>query len=186
MNDAEMLEYQKTLTVKLGWRPHGPVIGPWDGLSVQTPQGSVMKFGWNQDTTVALRALAVAGFPFPLPRTLEELETIRREAEEEARRKIEWHKHRHPKGVCHVYGCENYASDFHHVTYRPVAGFYLCPTHHKEITVCNTNGAERSRKKLSNKHRWWIWNQWLNGELTPRYTANAMRYLETWRDYAPA
>jgi len=78
-------------------------------------------------------------------------------------------------------GCERRAEHPHHVTYRPPCVVLLCSDCHREITVVNINEAERTRQRLSNRHRWWAYGQWLRGELRPVMTANAERWLRSWR-----
>jgi hypothetical protein len=69
----------------------------------------------------------------------------------------------------------------HHVTYEPECKKPLCDTHHKEIT--HLNGIQ-SRKyhyaKLTNKFRWWIWFQWIEGKLKPRRTKLAQEWTNEW------
>src|SRR5262249_37462839 len=53
--------------------------------------------------------------------------------------------------------------------------------HHKEIT--HLNGIQ-SRKynytKLSNRFRWWIWFQWIEGKLKVRNTKKAQEWTDGW------
>jgi hypothetical protein len=68
----------------------------------------------------------------------------------------------------------------HHVTYEPVVTKHLCVRHHEEITIINGQQARRIRITLSNKHRWWIWFQWVEGKLKARRTQKALEYIEEW------
>lgn len=69
----------------------------------------------------------------------------------------------------------------HHVTYQPEVIKLLCVKHHEEITMINGIQGRKYRRSLSNKHRWWIWFQWIEGKLKPRRTQKAMEYIEEMR-----
>lgn len=166
--------------IKLGWRPHVPPIGPWDGYSIEDNFGEEQN-DFKPEVRAAMLDLYVRGCPFSRsdPEYVAELRQAR--TDEEAYQKRREKAHRGSSG-CHATGCDERGAHFHHVTYRPTAGFKLCVKHHKDITVCNINAANKIRRKLSNKHRWFIWSQWLKGAIEPVYDANALRYLATWRD----
>jgi len=90
-----------------------------------------------------------------------------------------------PRAVdaCKFPGCTAPATHPHHVTYRPPCVFKLCAHHHREITVCNVNRAELTRCRLTNRHRWWIWGQWVRGELRPDHASPAaVRWMRDFRD----
>jgi hypothetical protein len=73
-----------------------------------------------------------------------------------------------------------FADHTHHVTYNPEVTKPLCRPHHEEITILNGQQARKVRHELSNKHRWWIWFQWLEGKLKVRRTKKALEYIEEW------
>jgi hypothetical protein len=81
---------------------------------------------------------------------------------------------------CCYPGCSDYADHQHHVTYEPEAIKPLCRTHHEDITIINGQQSRKYRRGLSNRHRWWIWFQWLDGKLKPRRTRKALDYIEEW------
>lgn len=84
---------------------------------------------------------------------------------------------------CKFPSCPTPATEGHHVIYRPrPCVFALCREHHQSVTVCNINAAAITRRKLTNRHRWAIWNSWLKGETKPIFTENALEYLKSWRD----
>ena len=76
--------------------------------------------------------------------------------------------------------CPEFADHTHHITYHPEVTKPLCRPHHEEITILNGQHARRVRHELSNKHRWWIWYQWLEGKLRVRRTKKALEYIEEW------
>jgi hypothetical protein len=86
--------------------------------------------------------------------------------------------------------CDQEAEHRHHVTYSPVVIKLLCRKHHEDITIINGQQSRKNRRRtgryrseyvyLSNKHRWWIWFQWLEGKLKPRRTEKALEYIENW------
>jgi hypothetical protein len=77
--------------------------------------------------------------------------------------------------------CSEFGGHQHHVTYDPECKKPLCGKHHKEIT--HLNGIQ-SRKynyaKLTNKFRWWIWFQWIEGRLKARRTKLAQEWTKEW------
>jgi hypothetical protein len=91
---------------------------------------------------------------------------------------------------CSFPGCPDPAEHTHHITYDPSVTKPLCRKHHEDITIINGQQARKNRRKrnwresqylrLSNKHRWWIWFQWLNGTLKPRRTKKALEWLKDW------
>lgn len=84
---------------------------------------------------------------------------------------------------CKFPNCLEPGREGHHVIYKPKpCVFSLCTDHHKSITCCNINASAITRRKLSNKHRWAIWNSWLKGKLKPVFTENALDYLKSWKD----
>jgi len=86
-----------------------------------------------------------------------------------------------PQAHCCYPGCIEFGGHQHHVTYDPECKKPLCDKHHREIT--HLNGIQ-SRKynyaKLTNKFRWWIWYQWLEGKLKPRRTRKAQEWTNEW------
>jgi hypothetical protein len=87
-----------------------------------------------------------------------------------------------PRVGCKFPDCAADPTHPHHVTYRPSCVFRLCAAHHREITVCNINRAHLVRCRLSNRHRWWVWNEWRAGRLRPIFDANAERWMKDFRD----
>ncbi len=81
---------------------------------------------------------------------------------------------------CFFVGCSEFADHTHHVTYNPEVTKPLCHRHHEEITILNGQQARKVRHELSNKHRWWIWFQWLEGKVKVRRTKKALEYIEEW------
>lgn len=82
---------------------------------------------------------------------------------------------------CFFPGCARFAEHRHHIVYFPEEVVKpLCEPHHKEITMLNGQQARKCRHPLSNNHRWWIWNRWLEGKLRPRRTRKALEYVEEW------
>jgi len=81
---------------------------------------------------------------------------------------------------CCFSGCAELADHTHHVTYSPEVTKPLCRKHHEGITILNGQQARKVRHGLSNKHRWWIWFQWVEGKLKPRRTRKALEYIEEW------
>lgn len=86
-----------------------------------------------------------------------------------------------PERCCYP-TCQEFARHDHHVTYDPEVIKPLCKDHHKEITMLNGIHARKIRGSLSNRYRWWIWYQWLEGKLKPRRTRKAREYVDGW-DY---
>jgi hypothetical protein len=81
---------------------------------------------------------------------------------------------------CCFPNCTEFADHTHHITYNPEVTKPLCRPHHEEITILNGQQARKVRHELSNKHRWWIWYQWLDGKLRIRRTKKALEYIEEW------
>jgi hypothetical protein len=81
---------------------------------------------------------------------------------------------------CCFPGCTDLADHTHHITYNPEIKKPLCRPHHEEITILNGQHARRIRHGLSNKHRWWIWYQWLENKLRVRRTKKALEYIGDW------
>lgn len=78
--------------------------------------------------------------------------------------------------------CDKPAEHRHHVVYKPKPSLRgLCREHHEDITIINTNQAWKIHRKLSNSHRWIIWEKWLKGELTPQRTPEALAWIAKWR-----
>lgn len=86
----------------------------------------------------------------------------------------------HARGQCSFRDCPEFADHTHHITYHPEVTKPLCRPHHEEITILNGQQARKVRHELSNKHRWWIWYQWLEGKLKVRRTKKALGYIEEW------
>ena len=85
-----------------------------------------------------------------------------------------------PFQQCCFPSCSDSAEHRHHVTYDPPVIKVLCEKHHKEITMLNGLQARKYRSSLSNKQRWWIWYQWMEGKLKPRRTRKALDYVNEW------
>ena len=81
---------------------------------------------------------------------------------------------------CAFPSCTDWGEHQHHITYDPPVTKRLCVQHHEEITIINGQQARKYRRSLSNKHRWWIWFQWIEGKLKPRRTRKALEYTEEW------
>jgi hypothetical protein len=86
----------------------------------------------------------------------------------------------HARGQCSFRDCPEFADHTHHITYHPEVTKPLCRPHHEEITILNGQQARKVRHELSNKHRWWIWYQWLEGKLRVRRTKKALEYIGEW------
>lgn len=89
-------------------------------------------------------------------------------------------------GQCFYPNCERPAAHDHHVTYKPPVTKPLCRQHHEDITIINCNRAARrfgaiKFQKLSNKYRWWIWFQWIEGNLEPIRTPGALKWIAKWK-----
>jgi hypothetical protein len=82
---------------------------------------------------------------------------------------------------CAFPGCKEFGAENHHITYNPEVTKRLCTVHHEEITILNGHKGRAIRHGLSNRHRWWIWHQWLEGKLKVRRTKKAMEYIEQGR-----
>jgi hypothetical protein len=82
---------------------------------------------------------------------------------------------------CAFPGCKKFGAENHHITYNPEVTKRLCTRHHEEITILNGHKGRAVRHGLSNRHRWWIWYQWLEGNLKVRRTKKAMQYIEQGR-----
>lgn len=85
---------------------------------------------------------------------------------------------------CFFPNCRDKATDTHHVTYNaPPAHPYgfqvrLCCRHHEEITVINCNTVEGKYRKLTNDERTDAFRRWTNGSLEPKYTPQAVAWVE--------
>ena len=86
----------------------------------------------------------------------------------------------HARGQCSFRDCPELADHTHHITYHPEVTKPLCRPHHEEITILNGQHARKVRHELSNRHRWWIWYQWIEGKLKVRRTKKAWEYIEEW------
>ena len=75
-----------------------------------------------------------------------------------------------PRPKCAKKGCNDDATQDHHVTYAPEVIKPLCEKHHEEITAINGAKARKVHGELSNKHRWFLWFQWQEGKVRPRRT----------------
>jgi hypothetical protein len=72
---------------------------------------------------------------------------------------------------CAFPGCEQLATQPHHVTYKPSVVKHLCTKHHEEITRINAHAARKYRVTLSNPFRWHLWYKFIHGETKrPRIT----------------
>src|SRR5260221_4725489 len=81
---------------------------------------------------------------------------------------------------CAFPGCGEWGGHQHHITYDPPVIEPLCVGHHQQITILNGQQARKYRHELSNRHRWWIWHQWIAGKLKVRRTQKALEYIEEW------
>jgi hypothetical protein len=81
---------------------------------------------------------------------------------------------------CAFPSCTDWGEHDHHITYEPPVTKRLCVRHHEEITIINGQQARKYRRSLSNKHRWWIWFQWIEGKLKARRTQKALEYTGEW------
>ena len=81
---------------------------------------------------------------------------------------------------CSFPACQKLGDHDHHVVYNPDMIKPLCVIHHKEITMLNGIQARKIRHELSRQHRWWIWFQWMKGELKPRRTKQALEWVREW------
>src|SRR5271157_4033017 len=82
---------------------------------------------------------------------------------------------------CAFPSCSDWAEHDHHITYDPPVTKRLCVRHHEEITIINGQQSRKyGHKILSNKHRWWIWFQWIEGKLKARRTKKALEYTGEW------
>lgn len=81
---------------------------------------------------------------------------------------------------CAFPSCTDWGVHEHHITYDPPVTKRLCFRHHEEITIINGQQARKYRRTLSNRHRWWAWYQWTNGNLKARRTRRALEYTEAW------
>lgn len=79
---------------------------------------------------------------------------------------------------CVFPGCKDVGLHRHHITYDPDVIVTLCERHHEDITIVNGQQARKYKRPLTDRWRWWIWHQWLEGNLKPRRTAKAMDYIE--------
>jgi hypothetical protein len=86
----------------------------------------------------------------------------------------------HARRQCSFRDCPEFADHTHHITYHPEVTKPLCRPHHEEITILNGQQARKVKHELSNKYRWWIWYQWLEGKLKVRRTKKALSYIEEW------
>jgi hypothetical protein len=82
---------------------------------------------------------------------------------------------------CAFPGCKEFGEENHHITYSPEVTKRLCKVHHEEITILNTQRGGKLRHAVSNKDRWRIWFQWIQGKLKVRRTKKAMEYIEQGR-----
>ena len=46
--------------------------------------------------------------------------------------------------------------------------------------IINRAKAGKQKSPLSNRQRWWIWYQWIEGRLKPRRTRGAPEYVSEW------
>lgn len=82
---------------------------------------------------------------------------------------------------CVFPGCTRRGDHRHHIVYFPERVVkILCREHHAEITMLNGIHARRVRHQLATNHRWWLWYQWIAGNLKPRRTRKALEYVEEW------
>lgn len=84
---------------------------------------------------------------------------------------------------CSFPGCIKFSHDDHHITYEPEVIKPLCRKHHEDITIINRAQAGKIKAPLSNRHRWWIWRQWIEGKLKPRRTRGALAYVSKWDNH---
>lgn len=86
-----------------------------------------------------------------------------------------------PRKTCAFPICDRPVSERHHIVYSPKPFCVgLCHEHHWQITVCNINEAERTRRKLSNGQRWMVYRSWLGGDRVPVLTENATKWMASW------
>ena len=78
---------------------------------------------------------------------------------------------------CYHPNCTKMGEEKHHITYSPEVTVLLCKKHHVQITIINGQQARRIHSELSNRHRWWIWYQWLSGKLHARRTERALEWI---------
>lgn len=78
---------------------------------------------------------------------------------------------------CYHPNCVSIGAEEHHITYEPPVIVLLCKKHHEQITIINGQQSRKIHEQLSNRHRWWIWYQWLAGKIHARKTARAMAYI---------
>jgi hypothetical protein len=71
--------------------------------------------------------------------------------------------------ICAFPGC-NLPGEKHHVTYHPPVIRSLCRKHHSEITAINATQSRKYHCKLSNGHRWMLFNEWIAGKRKARRT----------------
>jgi hypothetical protein len=97
-------------------------------------------------------------------------------------------------GKCPVPGCEEAATEGHHILYDyhqhgPVIKD-LCPEHHRWITRRQSHAARKKRRSLSEKQRWFFWYELTGGRMRrPRSTALDKEWAEQstiTTGYAPA
>jgi len=81
---------------------------------------------------------------------------------------------------CSFPSCTDWGEHDHHITHDPPVTKRLCVRHHEEIIIINGQQARKYRRSLSNKHRWWIWFQWIEGKLKARRIRKALEYTEEW------
>ena len=82
--------------------------------------------------------------------------------------------------ACAFPGCTEFGEHDHHITYDPPVIKRLCRRHHEDITILNGTKGRKYRHGLSNRHRWWIWYQWIEGKMKPRRTRKALAYIAEW------
>jgi hypothetical protein len=86
-------------------------------------------------------------------------------------------------GKCPVPGCEEAATEGHHILYDyhqhgPVIE-RLCPEHHRWITRRQSHAARKQRHALSEKQRWFFWYELKGGKMRrPRSTALDREWVE--------
>lgn len=74
----------------------------------------------------------------------------------------------------HIFGSDNFDPEKRKKTE------WLCKRHHEDITILNGKEGRRVRHSLSDRHREFIWDKWINGEMKPRRTKKALEYVRDW------
>jgi len=80
---------------------------------------------------------------------------------------------------CEFPGCKEWADHRHHIVYNPDVVTNLCFRHHEEITFLNGQQGRKIRHQLSNRHRWFIWYQFIGGRKVRR-TRKSREWTEGW------